>query len=126
MRAYELNEFVNQKQLDEIENFCDALWGKLGVDVKFTRHFIDRVNDERNGKSITTAELIRLFRKEYETFGKHVSAMDAEQEAVFSDIVTSVNLPFVIKDSGKEKSLVAKTIMRKHDFKTPDPLLKVK
>ena len=126
MRAYELNEFVNQSQMAEIEQFCDALWGKLGIDVAFTRHFIDRVNDERNGKSITTAEMIRLFRKEYEKFGKHVAGMDSNQEAVFSDILTSINLPFVIKDNGEDKTLVAKTVMRKPDFKTPDPLLKVK
>jgi hypothetical protein len=126
MRAYELNEFVSPPQMAEIAHFCDALWGKLGIDVAFTRHFIDRVNDERNGKSITTAEMIRLFRKEYEQFGKQVASMDANQEAVFSDILTNVNLPFVIKGDGEDKTLVAKTVMRKPDFKTPDPLLKVK
>jgi hypothetical protein len=126
MRAKDLYEFVSPQQMAEIEHFADSLWGKLGIDVAFTRHFFDRVNDTRNGKDITAAEMVRLFKKEYERYGKHVAALDDEQQAVFNDLMTSINLPFVIKDDGKQKTLVAKTVMRKDDFKSPDPIYKVK
>ena len=42
------------------------------------------------------------------------------------DLTTSINLPFVIKDLGDKKQLVAKTVMRKPEFKTPDPEFIVK
>lgn len=126
MRAKELFEFINQHQMKEVESFCDALWGRLGIEVEFTRHFFDRVNDGRNGKPITVAELIRLFRKEYEQHGKKVRDMDANDEAVFADLVTNVNLPFVVAGNTDDKTVIAKTVMRKPDFKSPDPLLKVK
>jgi hypothetical protein len=126
MRAHEFiietrhNEDVSQAELNNVERFADALWGKLGIEVEFTRHFIDRLNDVRNGKPITSAELVRLFKKEYERNGKSISNLN-NSEAVMKDLLTSINLPFVIKGDGQEKELIAKTIMRKPDFKTPDP-----
>ena len=125
MRIRELIENINQQQLDQVERFADALWAKLGVDVEFTRHFFDRVNDERNGKPITTAELIRLFKKEFQQYGKDIANLQG-YEAVMKDLFTNINLPFVIKDQGQEKQLVAKTVMRKPGFKTPDPEFIVK
>jgi hypothetical protein len=125
MKIRELMEAVTQAELDQVERFADALWGKLGVDVEFTRHFMDRVNDERNGKPISPAELIRLFKKEYERNGKPISQLDGS-EGVMKDLLTTINLPFVIKDTQNGKELVAKTVMRKDQFKTPDPEYVVK
>ena len=125
MKIQELMEAVTQSELDQVERFADALWGKLGVDVEFTRHFMDRVNDERNGKPISSAELVRLFKKEYERNGKQIAQLDGA-EGVMKDLLTTVNLPFVIKDTRDGKELVAKTVMRKDDFKTPDPEYVVK
>ena len=125
MKIRELMEAVTQSELDQVERFADALWGKLGIDVEFTRHFMDRVNDERNGKPITAAELIRLFKKEYERNGKQISSIDGG-EGVMKDLLTTINLPFIIKDTRSGKELVAKTVMRKGEFKTPDPEYVVK
>lgn len=125
MRAHEFLTEVSQAGISQVEAFADKLWNKLGVDVQFTRHFIERLNDERNGKPITTAELIRLFKKEYESYGQQISNLD-NMEAVLKDLTTELNLPFVIKDTENGKSLVAKTIMRKPNFKTPDPEFVVK
>jgi hypothetical protein len=111
-------EDVSQGDFAQIERFADALWGRLGIDVKFTWHFMQRVNDVRNGKPITTAELIRMFKKEYMKYGKDVSSMDNSVEAVFKDAMTAINLPFVIKDTPQGKELIAKTTMRKPNFKT--------
>lgn len=125
MELHKLVEDVTQKQLDDVEKFADNLWGKLGVDVKFTKHFIERLNDSRNGKQITSAELIRLFKKEYEKYGKDVKNIEDGDEAIFMDLLTSVNLPFVINDRRGNKELAAKTIMRKPDFKSNDTAYKV-
>ena len=52
---------ITQSDLDQVEKYADRLFAALGIDVEFTRHFMDRVNDARNIKQITVAELIRLF-----------------------------------------------------------------
>lgn len=116
---------ITQTQLDDVERFADKLWGKLGIDVRFTKHFIERLNDERNIKEITAAELIRLFKKEYEKYGKEVKQIDDEGEAIFKDLLSNVNLPFVIRAERRGKELVAKTVMRKKDFKSDDPTYEV-
>ena len=46
-------------------------------------------------------------------------------EAVINDVANDVNIPFVINDRSKDKEMVTKTIMRKKDFKSNDPKLKV-
>jgi len=120
MRAKEfMKEEISFSELAQVERFADSLWKSLGVDVNFSKHFLERVNDERNGKPITAAELIRLFKKEYERNGKKIASMD-DPEAVMKDLLTKINLPFVIKDRANHKELVAKTIMRKPNFYTPD------
>lgn len=120
-----LSEEVTPTELTQVESFADRLWAKLGIDVEFTRHFIDRVNDERNGKPISAAELIRLFKREYEMYGKAIRQLDDRDEAVLKDLTTQLNLPFIIKGDDN-KTLVAKTIMRKPNFHSPDPEFAVK
>ncbi len=125
MLLSELFENVTQAQLNDVEKFADKLWAKLGVDIAFTKHFVERMNDDRNNKDISSAELIRLFKKEYERWGKDIKTIDDEGEAVLTDLFTTINLPFVMKDTADGKKLVAKTVMRKTNFKTPDPSYKV-
>jgi len=126
MLLSQIREEVSQKQLDQVELFADRLWGRLGVDVSFTRHFIERLNDSRNGKEISSAELIRLFKKEYEAYGDKISGITADGEAVMLDLLTSINLPFVMKTARDgSRELVAKTVMRKKDFKSSDQIYKV-
>jgi len=125
MRINELFENITPHELDHVEQIADALWSKLGVDVEFTRHFFDRVNDERNGRPITADELIAMFQKEFKTNGIQISNM-RRPEAVLKDLLSSINIPFVLKRNGDEKELVAKTVMRKRDFKSPDPAYIVK
>ena len=114
-------EDLSFRELNQVEQVADALWNQLGVDVEFTQHFLDRVNDERNGRPITQDELIRLFQKEFERYGKTISGLK-NIEAVMKDTLTTINLPFVVKDRGKSKELVAKTIMRKPNFQTPNKI----
>ena len=48
---------------------------RIGVDVEFTRHFMQRVNDPRNKKQITPAELTRLFKQSYKKYGKMITKL---------------------------------------------------
>lgn len=114
------NEDLSRSDVDDIERFADKLYKKLGIDVTFTKHFMDRVNDERNGKPISGAELVRLFKKEYDRWGKQVAQMGPDEEGTFKDLLTDINLPFVLRwDRDEEElDLIAKTVMRKKNFKT--------
>jgi hypothetical protein len=125
MKITELLEDISQQELNQVELFADQLWAKLGVDIEFTRHFLDRVNDERNGKPIDSDELIALFQKEFKTNGIQISNM-RRPEAVLKDLLTNINIPFVLKKDGDKKQLVGKTVMRKRNFMSPDPAYVVK
>ena len=115
-----LAEAVSQVDIDQLERFADKMFAKVGIDVEFGRHFMDRVNDKRNGKPITPAELTRLFKQEYKRYGKPIAQMGPEQQAVMKDLQTDINIPFMLQwdEENNELDLIAKTVMRKKDFKT--------
>ena len=117
-----LREDISTVDLQQLETFADKLFGKVGIDVEFTRHFLDRVNDVRNQKPITMSELTRLFKQEYKRWGKPIAQMGPDQEAVMKDLQTDINLPFALRwdEQNQELDLIAKTIMRKKGFRTPN------
>lgn len=123
----QLREEISQRDLDGIEKFADRLFAKVNIDVEFTRHFLDRVNDERNKKQITTAELTRLFKQTYNKHGKKIPQLGPDAEAVLKDMQTDINMPFVLKwdKNSQEFELVAKTVMRKKGFKTSNQTLSI-
>ena len=114
---------VTKSDLDQIEKYADRLFGAVGIDVEFTRHFLDRVNDVRNKMQITSAEITRLFKQSYRKFGKVIRKLGPDAQAVLTDMKTDINMPFVLNLKGGELELVAKTVMRKKDFKTSNPKL---
>ena len=110
---------ITPQVLNQIEAYADRLFAKLGIDIEFTKHFKDRLNDERNRKPITSAELIRLFREVYHQHGKRIADLPDEAQAVMKDMQTDINMPFVIDVNSKgELELIGKTIMRKPNFRT--------
>ena len=68
-----LTEDISMSQLNQVEKHLDKIWAKVGIDVEFTRHFHDRVNDARNKKPINTAELLRIYKQIYKRYGKPIS-----------------------------------------------------
>tara|TARA_B100000989_G_scaffold289427_1_gene261281 strand:+ start:21500 stop:23032 length:1533 start_codon:yes stop_codon:yes gene_type:complete len=112
---------VTDQELQQLEVYADKMFASLGIDVEFSRHFKDRVNDPRNKKPITIAELTRLFKQIYKKHGKPIAQLGPDAEAVMKDMRTDVNVPFALQWDGKELDLVAKTIMRKPNFATPNP-----
>ena len=122
-----INEGFSSEQMDLIEDYADRLFSELGLDVEFSRHFRDRLNDPRNPKPITAAELIGLFKRAYQKSGRKIASMPPSAEAVLRDMRTDLNTPFVIEYDPRngELDLVLKTIMRKRDFFTPNEIIEI-
>lgn len=114
-----VDEEVSQRQIDDLEKFADRLLAKFNIDIEFTRHFADRMNDKRNNPEISIPELQRLFKKIAREKAKNIKS-NVNAEVVLKDIQSDLNLPVVIKYDRKndEIDVVNKTIMRKKDFKT--------
>ena len=43
---------LTKQDLDAVEKYADRLYKSVGIDVEFTKHFLDRVNDAKNKKKI--------------------------------------------------------------------------
>ena len=118
-----VKEDVSQKQLDDLEKFADRLLDKFDIDIEFTRHFADRMNDARNKPAITIPEMQRLFKKIAKEKGQNIKK-HGNAEAVLKDMQSDLNLPVVVNYKNGEFEVVNKTIMRKKDFKTTSPVVK--
>ena len=119
MENYSTN-YISREELKEVERFADKLFEGLGIDIAFTNHFYERLNDPRNGKQITDIELKEMFKDMFLKIGNNLSEMKIDTEAVINDVSSKLNMPFVMMYDSRnnEVDLVSKTIMRKDDFKT--------
>lgn len=127
IRKILFKEYITPKNLKSVRDYADDLFSNVGVDVEFSKHFFDRVNDIRNVKDITPEELKMLYKKAYEKYSNKISNIPPGKEAVLTDLDTQINIPFVMtKDSdSKNLDMVGKTVMRKKDFKSYNPKLKL-
>jgi phosphoribosylanthranilate isomerase len=122
-----MSSTISRVQLSFIEKALDKLFAKLGIDVEFSGHFLDRLNDPRNIEQITVAELSNVYHSLYDKFGITISKTPEEIEEVIKSLSTDINIPVNIHFDRKTNKidLVAKTIMRKKNFKTTNPVLHV-
>lgn len=118
-----IKENITKPQLDSIEKYADKLFNKLGIDIEFTKHFLDRVNDERNIKPISVPELVGMFKRLHKKHGKPLSKVDDDFNAVVKDFNNNINIPFAINVTDDDIEMYAKTVMRKKDFKTSTPVI---
>ena len=118
-----IKEEITKPQLDSIEKYADGLFNKLGIDIEFTKHFLDRVNDERNIKPISVPELVGMFKRLHRKHGKPLSKIDDDFNAVVKDFNNNINIPFAINVTDDDIEMYAKTVMRKKDFKTSTPVI---
>lgn len=123
----EMNEEVTQKQIKDLEVFADRLLNKFDIDIEFTRHFADRMNDARNKPEIKISELQQFFKKIAAEKGKNIK-QNADAEVVLKDMQKDLNLPVVInyKKDRDEFEVVNKTIMRKKGFATSNKTIEYK
>lgn len=120
---------ITKQQLKIIENALDKLFSDLGIDIVFTNHFFDRLNDSRNLTQITPFELAKIYKSVHDKYGAKIAADKSHEEIeeMIKSISTQINIPIIIQHdrTGNHLEIVAKTIMRKKDFKTSTPILKV-
>lgn len=116
---------ITWHEINQLEKHLDAIWKHLGIDIDFTKHFVERVNDPRNKKQITIAELQKIFTEVAKKYGKLIaSKVTPESEKVFdsvlTDLSTKVNTPVIVHWDKKDKELkmLAKTVMRVNHFYT--------
>jgi hypothetical protein len=117
-------QLIGMKQIKEFEKVVDNLFKKYDIDFNFTRHFGERMSDERNTPCITLKELADFIKKIYAKQGKSLKGV-AGAEAVIKDMQTDLNIPVAVTYDSKndEFDVVMKTIMRKKNFKTPDKII---
>ena len=108
---------ISKSTLNKIEKFADK---KLSPqDIEFTKHFFDRVNDSRNGKEISDAELTGFFKRLSKYKKKFIEFLEKYQQIVVTDKRHDINIPFV----KQANQIIAKTVMRKKNFQTSNPKL---
>tara|TARA_B100000900_G_scaffold96955_1_gene80059 strand:- start:2337 stop:3470 length:1134 start_codon:yes stop_codon:yes gene_type:complete len=119
----DLHARFSQKDVDDVEKFADRILKKYDIDIEFTRHFVDRLNDPRNNPEIKVAELQRFFKKIQKNKGRNIRS-NPDVELVLKDMSSNLNLPVVINKRGDSFEVVNKTIMRKQDFKTTSKVVR--
>ena len=112
-----------QKDVNDLEKFADRILKKYKVDVEFTKHFVDRLNDKRNSPEIKVAELQRFFKKIQRNKAQNIID-NPDTEIVLKDMSTNLNLPVKIVTKGNSFKVTNKTIMRKDNFSSPNKIIK--
>jgi predicted nucleotidyltransferase len=116
---FNLQEEMSQADLASVEVYADKELAPNDID--FTKHFFDRLNDPRNIKPISPAELIGFFKRLARKKNELNDFLFKYREIVASDNRTNINIPLVQMSD----KIIAKTIMRKKNFQTPDPKIEL-
>lgn len=119
---------ITKRDLVSLEHLLDQLYAAIGMDIGFTKHFLDRVNDVRNRKQITIGELKQLFVDAFRQYKGQFEKMKIDFEAVLTDLRSDINIPFAITWNNKqgELEIISKTIMRNKNFRTSNKKLYVR
>jgi hypothetical protein len=108
-----------KSDLDKVEKYADAQLSPEDIELgKESDHFFQRLNDPRNGKQISPAELTGFFKRLAKNKKKFLDFVKQYKEFVVKDKRTNINIPFM----AVANKLIAKTIMRKDDFKSSTPV----
>jgi len=118
-------DLVSRKHIQAFEKFVDRMFEKYKIDFEFTRHFGERLGDDRNDPCIKMAEVASLIKKIYAKQGRPLKSQK-NAEVVIKDMQSDLNMPIVVKYDPRndEFDVVAKTIMRKKNFKTPNKIVR--
>lgn len=120
-----LETHVTMRHMQEFEKFVNRLFEKLKIEFDFTKHFVERLNSDRNTPMISMKELADTLKKIYSKQGRPLKDK-VGAEAVVRDIQSDLNIPVAIRydEKNDEIDVVAKTIMRKKNFSTPNTVIK--
>jgi len=117
--AKTINEIPKAK-VQQVDKFADKQLNPIDVDLT-GKHFFDRLQDPRNRKEITQAELIGFFKRLKKSKKEFINFLNKYQQIVVTDDRTKLNIPFM----KKANKAIAKTIMRKNNFRTSNAKLTV-
>jgi len=120
---------ITFSDIKQLEKEFSKRFDPFDIDFRFTRHFSDRASHPRNKPCITMEELKALFNRIYMSRkqGRKIFARWPDMEIVLNDVKNNLNIPFAIEydERNDEFDVIAKTIMRKKNFKTSGPKIKV-
>lgn len=117
-----LNE-MSMPEIKSLEQRLDDLFGRIDIDVQFSKHFKDRLQGRE--KDLEPQEVYDAFTKFLRAYGGRVYK-SRHLEGVLHDLNNDVNIPFSIDlKRGGGKKLTTITVMRKRDFKTYDEEFRV-
>mgnify|MGYP003645212348 FL=1 len=111
---------IPMSDLRGVDKIADKFLSPIDIDLT-SKHFFDRLNDPRNGKEITAAELVGFFKRLKRHKKDFIKFLDQYKELVATDDRSKLNIPFM-KSANKA---IAKTVMRKNDFKTTSQKLSI-
>lgn len=119
---------ITREQLFKLESLLNRLFNQIGIDVVLTTtHFIARANQIRGDGPIYLQDIRDLFQKAYTKYNKKIVQYGKGFEAVLRDIQTNLNVPFILdwdRETGR-LDIIAKTAMKKRDFRSVVPIWKV-
>ena len=107
---------------DEVEFIEDEIDDKMRPEIDIdlsSNHFFDRLNDPRNYPDIEPYEIENFFDKLADKKDEFIAFLKKYKQIVAKDRETDINIPFM-KAANKA---IAKTVMRKRNFQTPNPIL---
>ena len=113
-----VKEEITPDQVKQADIFADKQLAPIDI-VLTDKHFFDQLNNKRNGEEISSAELNGFFERLGRNKKKFFEFFKEYEEIVATDKKTKLNIPFI----NKINKAIAKTIMRKDDFKTSNPKL---
>lgn len=120
---------LTTRHMKAFEKFVDRMFEKFGIDFEFTKHFRERMSDGRNDPCIDMKELADIIKSIYrkKKSGKSPLSKHVDSEVVIKNIQSDLNMPVAIEYDRRndEIKVIAKTIMRKKNFRTPNPVVKV-
>lgn len=126
MAAADTGTRVSWSALKSLESMLDAMFASAKLDIAFTKHFWERINGSRGyGGTVSVAEIQDAFNKTYRKYAQEIQKHPVNWKAVINDVSKNLNMPFVLDWDRNKKSMIIQTAMKKPDFKSPDPKLKV-
>ena len=111
-------DFITKGDVEFVDDMADRKLAPVDIDLS-GGHFFDRLNDPRNFPDISIDELEEFFDKLADEKEAFIEFLRKYKDVVVKDTESNLNIPFM----KKANKAIAKTIMRKKNFKTPNVVL---
>lgn len=129
VEADETCMIITPAHMKAFEDFVDKMFKKYNIDFDFTKHFRERISDKRNNPCINLKEIADTIKKIYNKYahGEKSLSKYIDAEAVIKDMQNDLNMPIAVEYNRKSDQIevVAKTIMRKKNFRSSSPEIKI-